>query len=252
VAVEFAGLVGQPFPWQERSLLVALDSYRAGLGQLRPGGAIESEVGFEFAASFRDTSDAELRIVPGYSPYVGGEAIVEGDDYGRFARRPITTVPLRDGRFDSMFVITNRARFARDGRFIPASGYNRGRLRYGTAVESSLSDWWWDADTGILQLRLPWGLINVSDPSTRRLLYERSVGDSIGTATSDGMRFGVMLLDHPASPAKAATLIGALPTAAGGRWRRAQFPDWTWAAWTEPQYHARLKPVYDSLRELWK
>lgn len=251
VAVEFAGLEDTPFPWQERSLLLALDSYRAGLGQLRPGGAIKSEVGFEFAASFRDTTDAELRIVPGYSPYVGGEAIVAGDDYGRFARRPITTVPLRDGRFDSMFVITNRARFARDGRFIPASGYNRGRLRYGTAVQSSLSDWWWDATTGMLQLRLPWGLINVSDPSTRTLLYERSVGDSIGTATSDGMRFGVLLLDHPASPATIATLIGALPTAEGGRWRRAKFPDWSWPAWTEPQSHARLKPVYDSLREVW-
>ena len=252
VAVEFAGLAGKPFPWKERSLLLALDSYRTGLGQLRlSAGGVQSEVGFEFAAAFRDTTDAELRILPGYSPYVGGEAIVEGDDYGQFARRPITTVPRRDGRFDSMFVITNRARFARDGRFIPATGYNRGRLRYGTAVQSSLSDWWWDAAAGMLQLRLPWGLINVSDPSTRTLLYERTAGDEIGTTTSDGMRFGVLLLDHPASAATTATVIGALPTAAGGRWRRAQFPDWNWPAWTEPQYHARLKPVYDSLKALW-
>ena len=252
VAVEFAGLAGQPFPWKDRSLLLALDSYRAGLGQLLlPGGVVQSDVGFEFAASFRDTTDAELRIAPGYSPYVGGEAIVGGDDYGRFGHRPITTVPLRDGRFDSMFVITNRARFARDGRFIPASGYNRGRLRYGTVTQSSLSDWWWDAAAGMLQLRLPWGLINVSDPSTRTLLYERRVGDTIGTATSDGMRFGVLLLGRPNRATAAAPLLGALPVVTGGRWRRAQFPDWTWPTWTEPRYFARLKPVYDSLREVW-
>src|SRR5690606_39808164 len=58
-------------------------------GQRRlPGGLVAADIGFEFLATFRDTSDAELRIVPGYSPYVGGDAIDSlGDDYGRFARR---------------------------------------------------------------------------------------------------------------------------------------------------------------------
>ena len=67
-----------------------------------PGGLLSGEVGFEFAAIFRDSADAELRIVPGYSPYVGGEAIdTLGDDYSRFARRPITIPALSDGRYDS-------------------------------------------------------------------------------------------------------------------------------------------------------
>src|SRR5690606_38386119 len=176
-------------------------------GQRRlPGGLVAADIGFEFLATFRDTSDAELRIVPGYSPYVGGDAIDSlGDDYGRFARRPITSPRLDDGRFDSMFVITNRARFGRDGRLIPASGINRGRLRFRTSAQSMLSDWFWDRAAGLLQLRLPWNLLNVSDPSTRTLLFERTAGYEIGTATSDGFRIGVLLLGPDG------TQIDALP-----------------------------------------
>ncbi|HXW97768.1 MAG TPA: hypothetical protein VEI47_09290, partial [Gemmatimonadales bacterium] len=202
ISVEIAELAGRPFPWRDQDIILAIDSYRADLGQRTlPGGVLTGDIGFEFAAIFRDTADAELRIIPEYSPYVGGDAIVNGDDYGRFSRRPITTVTRDDGRFDSMFVITNRARFTRDGRFIPARGLNRGRLRYGTLARSTLSDWYWDRATGTLEVRLPWNLLNVSDPSTGTLLYEEKAGEEIGTARSDGFRIGVALIGTTATPA---------------------------------------------------
>jgi hypothetical protein len=252
LAVEFPDLAGQPFPWATEDVIVALDTYRRDLGQRAlPGGLLSGEVGFEFAAIFRDSADAELRIVPGYSPYVGGEAIdTLGDDYSRFARRPITIPALADGRYDSMFVITNRARFARDGRFFPASGHNRGRLRYGTAAQSTLSDWTWDRAAGMLQLRLPWNLLNVSDPSTATLLYEERAGDDIGTARSDGFRIGVARV--AATPGAAPALLATLPAARpDGTWGAADFPSWEWPTWTVPRYHERLKPVYDSLKAVW-
>jgi hypothetical protein len=45
--------------------------------------------------------------------------------------------------------------------------------------------------------------------------------------------------------------ITALPEVRDGRWSRSQFPGWHWATWTTPRYHSALKPVYDSLRNLW-
>ncbi len=252
LAAEFADLVGRPFPGGQEEIVLALDTYRRELGQrMLPGGTLRGELGFEFVAIFRDTSDAELRIVPGYSPYVGGEAIdALGDDYGRFARRPITSPRLEDGRFDSLFVITNRARFTRDGRFIPAQGVNRGRLRHGSWNRSTLSDWYWDQQAGRLQLRLPWNLLNVSDPSTRTLLFEERPGETIGTVPSDGMRFGVVRRRAAASGSEA--LLTALPAPRpDGRWAAADFPTWQWPGWTSPRYHQRLKPVYDSLKAVW-
>lgn len=247
IAAEFPGLAGKPFPWSDRQILLALDTYRADLGQrMLPGGVVRGDIGFEFVAIFRDTTDAELRVTPGYNPYVGAGQIVDGDDYGRFARRPITTVSAEDGRFDSMFVITNRSRFARDGRFIPAQGINRGRLRFGTEAGSSLSDWYWDRAAGLLELRLPWNLLNVSDPSTGTLIYEETAGERIGTVHSDGFRIGLAVLGADSN------VVAALPELGeDGRWHAGDFRSWAWPEWTAPRYHQRLKPVYDSLKAVW-
>jgi hypothetical protein len=159
LAVELAEFAGRPFPGQsqDQRIVIALDTYRADLGQMTlPGSVLGSDIGFEFVALFGDTTGGELRVTPDYNPYAGAEVIIDGDDYGNFRHRPVLTRPRWDGRFDSLFVITNRSRFTRDGRFLPANGYNRGRLRFGTEARSSLSDWYWDRDAGLLELRLPW------------------------------------------------------------------------------------------------
>lgn len=246
LAVEFPGLAGHDFPWDSLGIRLALDTYRAELGEHRLPGGPASEIGFEFLADLTTEGDGTLRITPDYNPYVGREAIIDGDDYGKFARRPVRTTSRDDARFDSLFVITNRARFGRDGRFFPATGYDRGRLRFGTHTESTLSDWYFDRTSGILELRLPWGLINVSDPSTRTVLYEEAVEGGIGTAKSDGFRIGAVVWSkstgHP---------VAAVPALVGGRWRAEDFLSWNWKGWETPRWHQQLKPVYDSLRNLW-
>jgi hypothetical protein len=250
LAVELPG-AGRPFPGGKEDVVMALDTWRAGLGQhALPGVPLRSEVGFEFVAIFRDTADAELRITPDYNRYAGAEVIVDGDDRGQFARRPIATVSRDDGRFDSLFVITNRARFTRDGRFISATGYNRGRLRFGTEASSTLSDWYWDRKAGLLEVRLPWDLLNVSDPSSRTLLNDTRATGPIGTVRSDGFRVGVIVTGKGSGP-RGAPLIGALPAVRKGRWPAAAFVTWRWPGWTMPRYHQHLKPAYDSLKTVW-
>jgi hypothetical protein len=174
---------------------------------------------------------------------------VDGDNFGRFSRRPVTTVVRDDGRFDSMFVLTNRTRIARNGKMFPARGVNRGRLRYGTEARSTLSDWYWDREAGRLTLRLAWNLLNVSDPSTGTLLFEPSQvndGSAIWTAPSDGVRAGVAVASEDGQ-----TVLAALPAPVAGRWRAADFQSWEWPTWTTPRYQQRLKPVYDSLKAVW-
>ncbi len=255
IAVELAEYQQRPFPGatNREKFYLALDTYRSDLGQMTlPGSLLGSDVGFEFLATFSDTTFAQLEVTPDYNPYASPEVIINGDDYGHFRHRPILTRPRWDGRFDSLFVITNRSRFTRDGKFIPSKGYNRGLLRYGTEKQSTLSDWYWDMATGTLEVRLPWGLINVSDPSTGTLLYEERDEGDLGTAKSDGIRIGVAIAGQTRNPTIDYALIGALPKPGyGDQWRAGQFPTWQWPTWTVPRYHQRLKPVYDSLRALW-
>jgi hypothetical protein len=251
VAISVAGMQGRPFPWDSLGLRLAIDTWRRDLGQTRlPGGTIHGDIGFEFLAEFRGPEDAELRITPDYNPFVGREAVIDGDDYSKFAKRPIDVVRRDDARFDSMYIITNRTRYARDGRFIPSSGYNRGRLRYARYAENTLTDWYYDESAGLLELRLPWGLINVTDPSTASIMLSAAPDHDIQTTHAEGFRFGAVT--NRKSGAGEAT-VGTLPRlAADSTWHGADFPNWTWPTWQAPHYHQRLKPVYDSLKALWE
>lgn len=98
----------------------------------------------------------------------------------------------------------------------------------------------------MLELRLPWDLLNITDPSTRTLLFDRdSVGD-YGTAKAGEFHVGVLVYRKPTGKA-----VSALPALREGTWPAQEFTGWQWDEWKEPRYHGRLKPVYDSLKALW-
>lgn len=245
-----------PLGWDTIGVQLALDTYRADLGQRAlPDAIVPGDIGWEFLVDLRAPDSATIRVTPSYNPYVGRGGIVRGDDFGRFYRRPVTPGSASDGRFDSLFVITNRARFGRDGTFYPAQGYDRGMLRHAPEAATTLADWYHDAVAGLIELRIPWGLINVTDPSTRTVLFDdvtRAREDpdagSFGTATTDGVRVGAVMYRKGVRP----RVIATLPGRSGSAWRRTAFRTYTWRPWEEPRSHSRLKPVYDSLRTLWR
>ena len=74
---------------------------------------------------------------------------------------------------------------------IPARGVDRGRLRYGRETESSLADWYVDRQAGLVEVRLPWGVLNVTDPSSRTVLTAIREGGVVLTGPTDGFRFVV-------------------------------------------------------------
>jgi hypothetical protein len=236
------------FPWDSLGIQLAIDTYLSPIGQhlVLPSG-LKSEVGFEFLVDLRAPDSATIRVTPDYNRHAGRPSAASGDDLGQFTRRPVAPVDREDGRFDSLFVTTNRARFGRDGTFFPARGYDRGLLSFGTEAHSSLADWYVDETAGLLELRLPWDLLNVTDPSSRTLLYDRDSVGEFGTAGAGEFHFGVLVWRKGAVPG----VVGAMPPLQQGSWRAADFIGWHWAGWSEPRSHAGLKPVYDSLKTLW-
>lgn len=235
VAVELAP--GR-FPWDTMGLELAIDTYLPRVGQHRLARTpLESELGFEILIDLAAPDSGRLLVTPDYNRH----------DSRRFARRPAITRDRTDGVFDSLFVITNRARFGRDGTFFPARGYDRGKLKHGTQARSTLADWYLDESAGLLELRIPWDLLNVTDPSSRTLLFDRDSTGELGTALAEDFHIGVVMYRKGSE----AGIVGALPRVEGRMWRAKAFTPWRWAGWSEPRSHSRLKPVYDSLRLLW-
>ena len=222
--------------WPDEAIEIGIDTWLRNRGQHRlPASGYTGDTGFEFAVELAAPDSGRLWVAPEYNRYAPIADLASGEDFGRFYRRPVTVADRRDGRFDSMFVVTNRSRYGRDGTFFPASGVDRGRLRFGTDSASTLADWYYDSSAGLLELRLPWDLLNVTDPSTRSLLLDRSGEGPFGTVTADSFHFTVVR--YRKRTGNAAGLIASAP--------------WTWRGWSAPSSHARLKPAADSMRAAW-
>jgi hypothetical protein len=226
---------------------IAIDTYLPRVGQHRlPVTGIASEIGFEFLVDLPSPESAFVSVIPEYNRHSRIDAAT-GDDRGGFSRRPVITRNRKDGLFEHLDVITNRARFGRNGAFFPAQGYDRGKLRFGTEAHSTNSDWYLDRRSGLLQIRIPWDLLNVTDPSTRTLLFDKRTTGHFGTVVAEDWHAGVVVYTKGADP----KVRGVLPEITDGVWREHSFTAWRWNGWTEPRHHSRLKPVFDSLKALW-
>jgi hypothetical protein len=237
-------------------VMVGFDVLKPQAGDFRWPGAVGSRlpVGLEFALMARRD---EVRLVadPASNPFViartdviAGQAApppaiddpLPGFFSGRYQRRynrPYRTQPNEDGVYDSLRVLTNRRRFARDGTEFEGFGYDRGILRAGGPPDGL-----WERGDGVLEVRIPWMLLNFTDPSERRVLQDPdgTVPAEFGTTTVEGIRIVAAARD-------------------GQAWRQwpasgraADVASFTWPTWEVPRWRERQRPVYDAMRETYR
>ncbi|HKV71681.1 MAG TPA: hypothetical protein VJN62_10555, partial [Gemmatimonadales bacterium] len=225
-----------PPPTGSASYVVGIDTYGRSDGQFRlPGLRTPDSIGYEFALTLAD-STGRMWVAPWYSPYLvprPGMGPTALDPFYQYGAR--VTATSRTGVWDSMWMTSNRWRIGRDGRTFSASGSDRGQLRFGTEAASTLSDWYWDPNAGLIEVRIPWGLLNVTDPSSHRVLTRISARAGFETDTTGGFRFGIDFLRAPG--------VEADHLAPGAAYR--------WPGWEVPVSHERLKAAYFAIRDLW-
>ena len=234
----YVALAGRP-AFDSARYVIGIDTYRRDRGQFRlpdvagPTG----EVGCEFALVLNDTSDAQLMVAPWYNPFRGPRKGMGPTGLDLLYHEAATVDKTgRDGAFDSLFVTTNRWRIARSGRTYSARGVNRGRLRYGRAQESSLADWYVERAAGLVEVRIAWALLNVTDPSSRHVMVRYRRNGTFETTVTDGVRFDVVAVDRSDG--------GVVARIAPGQ-------TYAWPTWETPLWHERLKPAYEAMRDVW-
>jgi hypothetical protein len=232
---------GRPIAWEREAFWIGIDTFGADVGDRRlpPPAAGELPIGLEFLVRLEGPHDSRLLVDPPYRIFEGEEG------------RPCRSEPNRDGVYTEILAVPNRERFGRDGTRFPARTYSRSPLRHGTTDPASpdfdsLADWFAAADGSAIEVRIPWGLLNVTDPSSRRVIDERSRTDGpVETAITDGFRFHVVALrlrpGHPARVAVIDRLPARVPASA------ADWPVYAWPGWDLPSFHLRTKRAYDIL-----
>ncbi len=218
--------------WARANYLIGIDTYRPELGDTRfPYTGGRSPVGFEFMLELRGPDAGRLLVDKPYNLYRVVDSV-------RVQNRPFRTEPNEDGRYDSLFVTTNRRRIGRNGVVYPVYQYDRNLLRFASQSETTLADWYADTLSGVIEVRLAWGMLQVLDPSQRSVLYGDAESGEIAGEVTDGFRFVVESFD----PRDA--------TRAGERLPRSDssIRTWTWRPWEEPRWYADVKPVFATMQ----
>jgi Tfp pilus assembly protein PilF len=230
--------------WAHGRYQIGIDTYRRNLGDTRlPHTGSRSPTGLEFVLDIGGPNATELLVDHPYNPYK--PVLIPGSNPPATQyvyAHPLRTVANDAGKWDSVVVAPNRRRIGRNGQIYPAISYNRNRLLYSAQSHSSLADWYSDPASGVIEVRLAWGMLQVVDPSRRSVLFgNTALGEAIGAAT-DGFRFVVESYD-PANPQ-----LGADHLPRGASSVFADPPTWTWPTWEAPQWHAELKPLFAAMQ----
>lgn len=230
--------------WTRGRYLVAIDTHRADLGgrRLAHTGA-QCSTGFDFAIDLTGPNDSQLLVDRPYALY--RTAPLPGSNPPQAMQiynRPWESVAHNDDQWETLVVEPNRARVGRDGTEFPRKTYERNRLLFARQDSTSLADWYADARTGVIEVRLGWGMLQVLDPSSRFVLRgTQSDGRSPAGVETDGFRFAVASYD-PASPEEGGTTLGC------GEGRDAPFL-YAWPTWEVPRWHQEVKPVFGALQQ---
>lgn len=229
--------------WARGRYVVAIDTHRPELGaHTLPHTGARCSTGFEFALDLTGPNDSQLLVDRPYSLYRSAQLPASNPPQAmQIYNRPWESVSHDDLQWDTLVVEPNRSRVGRDGTVYPRQTYQRNRLLYARQDSTTLADWFADARTGVIEVRLAWGMLQVLDPSSRFVLRgTQSDGRSPAGVETDGFRFAVASYD-PNAPQRSGTTLGC------GDGRDAPF-FYTWATWEVPKWHQELKPVFNTMQ----
>jgi len=164
------------------------------------------------------------------------------------------------GTFESQIVEPNRRRFGRDRTYFAPQRYDRGILRYGSldpnaADYDSLATWRANPQTDMVDLRISWALLNVTDPSTRQVFAGFTSDATVITAETPGFQFALFAY-RPSQSASRRPIMeqghavaDSLPALEEATTLPAnRLKPYLWQGWEEPQYQLRVKESYPRLR----
>jgi hypothetical protein len=218
--------------FSRKNLYLALDTYDEEKGDHKlPFTKEKFDNGFEFLLEFKSADSAAILVDEPYSVYTD----IYNDRIPGYA-----SVKNENGVFIREKMLTNRGRVSLLGVITDSVAADRSRLVHGISCdpEKSNADWYFNKEKGILEIRLDWHLINVTDPAKRYVLDNKPGTSDIEYVKSDAFNLFIFLTD------KKDKLLLKYP-------ENAPF-SCTWDEWKTPKYSSRLKPVYYALQRYFR
>ena len=249
--------------WNEVNYLIGIgtDPGHVGITYLPFIAPVRFPQGMTFAIQLAGPMASHVWIASSYNPY---EIVpVPGVPSETALGQKLSWTPkLTDsGTFEGEIVEPNRRRYARNGKYFPPERYDRGILRYGTLDPASpdydpLAEWHANVQTNTIDVRIPWALLNVTDPSTLSVFAGLEKDGTVRTARTPG--FIIAAFSYRPQPVlqmrpimeQGHPIADSLPAPKGPlTMPQGSLRKYTWASWTRPQYVLREKQSYGILQK---
>lgn len=220
------------FDFNKSSIHIAIDTYDRKKGDHKlPFLDKDLDRGAEFLINFINKDSAEILVDEKYSVY--------SDIYNDYV--PVyASKENRDGKFVRQILLSNRERESLEGFKTQRIVYDRSSLIYGNSgeYETSNSNWFWNDADKILEIRIPWHLLNVSDPSSLSVLDDREGTADIESTQTNGFNIYSFITD------KQDNNVIQIPE------NKSEF--YIWNKWETPWYKTRFKKSYFMFKELFR
>ena len=189
---------------------------------------ISSPVGLKFLVHITGTTTSRILVCMSYDKYLNDP------------KKDLWPAPSWKGTWVPMQNRTNERRISKNREhFYPARVFSMSALRHGSLdprhpQNDSLADF--HVSDKLIELRIPWGLIMITDPSSKTVYWKR--GDKI-TRQTDGLRF-VAFSYKPEGTGFMAMRTGKEHNAADMLPRVMEskiIRTYSWKGWNVPLYH---------------
>ena len=242
----------QDFDFVNDSLYIPIDSL-PGQGNSRDAARrLQFSRPAEFLLQIHGEKDSRILVDAYYDAFY----FIYGEKAKVLDKKP-SYLKKDHGRFNPMnLCVSMEIYLPQDRKYIPFQSYETGLLQYGDSnpdhpAFNSLTDF--SFKQGNLEIRIPWQLLNIMDPSTKAAMADfyggkgRKVesnvpkeetflnfdrGNAIRSQVIDGLYLGAAVVKQGN--------VG--DTAVGMGY-------YTWKTWTLPTYHERLKKSYPLVRQ---
>lgn len=241
--------------WGRQQVWLALNTLPGTSGtRALPDTSVRMPGGANFLVQLAGPGDARVMVSENYSPFTRVPMPGVPDLLRTDRKRNLSLGLAEAAPFVEIVVEANGRRFGRDGTLYPAQDYNRSPLIYGTADRadpeySSHAEWHADAARGLIELRIPWGTLFVTDPSSRKVLSGTDADANPLVVDTKGLSVVAMMVESGA--ARPRRVVASLP-ALSGESLPAEPPVYGWPTWEEVEAQQVFKPAYAALASLFR
>ncbi len=245
-----------PIDWSRQNFWIALNTLPGEAGSQDIAGlGVSLKSGANFLIQLSGPDSSRILIAENYNP--NGRFPLPGrPDQARIWRKQSLQIGLAmTSSFEDIMTEANSPRYTLDGRVFPARNYDRSPLPYGTADRSSpkfssRALWHADPQNGMIELRVPWGLLYFTDPSALQVFGGTDAKwDPLARATQ-GVSIAAFALELPDPGQKKGRVVSAsLPPARNGTIDETP-AIYTWQGWNQVWVQPYLKESYTALQTL--